>query len=68
MSDRSTGFVEFWDRGRGYGFIVPLGGNQPVYVHRDDLEGDCKNLSADQQVTFILHLGHGRFEAKQVRH
>ena len=61
--DRCTGFVQFWDRGRGYGFIVPLGSDQSVYVHRDD----CKSLSVDQQVTFSLQLGPGRFEAKRVR-
>ena len=67
MEERRIGFVQFWDRGRGFGFIVPLGGEEPVHVQLKDLEGDCKSLSTDQQVTFVLALGAGRFEARRVR-
>ncbi|MBO0510730.1 cold shock domain-containing protein [Streptomyces beijiangensis] len=67
MTQSCIGFVQFWDRSRGFGFITPLGSNQPVYVQRDDIEGECQNLSDDQQVSFVLELGPGRFEAKHVR-
>ncbi|MEU8893866.1 cold shock domain-containing protein [Streptomyces sp. NPDC048442] len=67
MDNRCTGFVEWWDRAAGRGFIVPLGWQDPIAVRRDDIEGDCKSLSPEQQVTFALTLGSSGFEAKEVR-
>jgi cold shock CspA family protein len=67
MENRCTGFVEWWDRESGRGLIVPLGWQDPVQVHRDDLEGECRSLSAEQQVSFALVLGTDGFEAKEVR-
>ncbi|MFD3515627.1 cold shock domain-containing protein [Streptomyces sp. NPDC058657] len=67
MENRCTGFVDWWDRASGQGRIVPLGWQDPVRVLREDLEGECKSLSAEQQVSFALVLGAAGFEAKEVR-
>ncbi|MFF0745939.1 cold shock domain-containing protein [Streptomyces sp. NPDC004111] len=67
MDNRCTGFVEWWDRSVGRGSIVPLGWQDAVPVRREDLEGECRSLSAEQQVSFVLVLGADGFEAREVR-
>ncbi|MFF4322634.1 cold shock domain-containing protein [Streptomyces sp. NPDC001568] len=67
MDERCIGFVEWYDRATGTGWIVPVGREAPVRVYRDDIEGDCRSLSVDQQVSFTLELGEGRFVARHIR-
>ncbi|MGW0720044.1 cold-shock protein [Streptomyces sp. NPDC002778] len=67
MEQRCTGFVQHYDRTKGYGFLVPLGGTEPVYFEREDIDHTCTSLSQNQQVTFTLTLGIGRFQAKNIR-
>ncbi|WP_405497436.1 cold shock domain-containing protein [Streptomyces sp. NBC_00096] len=67
MNERLIGFVEWYDRATGRGSIIPLGSTIPLRVNRADIEGDCKSLSAEQQVTFVIELGPTGFEARQVR-
>jgi CspA family cold shock protein len=38
---RVTGTVEFFHPVKGYGFIVPDGGGDEVFVHRTDLGQSC---------------------------
>lgn len=67
MTERCTGFIQSYNRQAGYGFLVPLGHKEPVYFERADIEDPLKGLSVDQQVTFVLVLGAGRFVAKEIR-
>ncbi|MGW6708586.1 cold shock domain-containing protein [Streptomyces sp. NPDC054956] len=67
MTERCTGFIQSYNRQAGYGFLVPLGHEEPVYFEQSDITDECKGLSVDQQVTFILELGAGRFVAKDIR-
>ncbi|MFD0366871.1 cold-shock protein [Streptomyces sp. NPDC059071] len=63
---RSVGFVTSFDRAAGYGFVLPLNSEEPVFFRTDDIEGGHA-LSEGQQVSFVLVLGDGRFEAQQIR-
>ncbi|MER7515414.1 cold shock domain-containing protein [Streptomyces sp. NPDC126499] len=63
---RSVGFVTSFDRTAGYGFVLPLNSEEPVYFRVEDVE-DGHPLSEGQQVSFVLVLGEGRFEAKDLR-
>lgn len=65
-TDRSVGFVQSFDRGAGYGFVVAIGSEEPVYFRAEDVEGG-DGLSEGQQVSFVLVLGEGRFEARELR-
>ncbi|MEU7024835.1 cold shock domain-containing protein [Streptomyces sp. NPDC048717] len=65
-TDRSVGFVQSYDRGSGYGFVVAIGSEEPVYFRAEDIEGGG-GLSEGQQVSFVLVLGEGRFEARELR-
>ncbi|BAU81576.1 cold-shock protein [Streptomyces laurentii] len=64
-TDRSVGFVQSFDRGAGYGFVLAIGSEEPVYFRAEDVEGE--GLSEGQQVSFVLVLGEGRFEARELR-
>ncbi|MGW4160281.1 cold-shock protein [Streptomyces sp. NPDC004788] len=63
---RSVGFVQTYDRGAGYGFVLAVGSEEPVYFRAEDIEGGPA-LSEGQQVSFVLVLGEGRFEAREIR-
>ncbi len=67
MEGRSVGFVHSFNRLGGYGFVVPVGSEEQVYFSAEDIEGGEKALSEGQQVSFVLVLGEGRFEAKELR-
>ncbi|MDJ0382091.1 cold shock domain-containing protein [Streptomyces sp. G-G2] len=67
MTQRVKGFVQSYNRENGYGFLVPYGAQDPLYVERDDIESDPQTLSEDQQVTFSIDFSRGRFVARQVR-
>ena len=48
-----TGFVKFFNKGRGYGFIMPNDGSQDVFFHEDALEGG--KAVAMQEVEYELY-------------
>ncbi|MFC7304376.1 cold-shock protein [Streptomyces monticola] len=59
--------MQYFNRDGGYGFVVPYGGQDAVYVDGADIEDERQVLSEGQQVTFTLELGERRFEARRVR-
>ncbi|QEU89791.1 cold shock domain-containing protein [Streptomyces kanamyceticus] len=65
--ERCKGLVQYFNREGGYGFIVPFGQQDTVFVKREDFDGDLKVISEGQQVSFELALGSGRFEARHVQ-
>ncbi|MFE9258838.1 cold-shock protein [Streptomyces sp. NPDC006879] len=67
MSSRQKGFVQSYNREGGYGFIIPYGQEDPVYVEHTALENGARTLSEGQQVTFVMDFVAGRFQALHVR-
>ncbi|WP_282692270.1 cold shock domain-containing protein [Streptomyces sp. CC208A] len=67
MDNRTTGFVQSFNRRAGYGFVLPVGSEEPVFFRAEDVEDGVRSLSEGQQLTFVLVLGEGRFEAKELR-
>ncbi|RCH70369.1 cold shock domain-containing protein [Streptomyces sp. SDr-06] len=67
MNVRCDGIVQYFDREKGYGFVVPIGQRDGIYVRREDIEDEPRTLSEGQQVSFVIELGLGRFEARAVR-
>ncbi|MEU7070166.1 cold shock domain-containing protein [Streptomyces narbonensis] len=59
--------MQSFNRLGGYGFVVPVGSEEQVWFSAEDIEGEPQVLSEGQQVTFVLVLGDGRFEAKELR-
>ncbi|MFF4172547.1 cold-shock protein [Streptomyces sp. NPDC001744] len=67
MENRSKGFVHSFNRLGGYGFVVPVGSEEQIWFSAEDIEDESRVLSEGQQVSFVLVLGDGRFEAKELR-
>ncbi|GAA3487172.1 MULTISPECIES: cold shock domain-containing protein [Streptomyces] len=67
MDTRCEGYVEYFNRSGGYGFVVPFGQRDQVFVRSEDVEGDVQVLTEGQHVSFTLELGAGRWEAHHVR-
>ncbi|MFF6832823.1 MULTISPECIES: cold shock domain-containing protein [unclassified Streptomyces] len=67
MEGRSKGFVRSFNRLGGYGFVVPVGSRDQVWFSAEDIEDESGTVSEGQQVSFVLVLGDGRFEARQLR-
>ncbi|MFF0427700.1 cold-shock protein [Streptomyces sp. NPDC004520] len=67
MEGRSKGIVHSFNRLAGYGFVVPMGSEEQVYFRAEDIESATRTVSEGQQVSFVLVLGDGRFEARELR-
>ncbi|MFH9727523.1 cold-shock protein [Streptomyces sp. NPDC017254] len=56
-----------FNRTGGYGFVVPVGSEEQVWFSAEEIEAEDHVVSEGQQVTFVLVLGEGRFEARELR-
>ncbi|MFJ2744890.1 cold-shock protein [Streptomyces sp. NPDC087440] len=67
MEARCEGYVDYFNRSQGYGFVVPFGRRDPIFVRREDVEAEPQVLAEGQHVSFTVELGPGRWEAHHVR-
>lgn len=52
---RQTGTVKWFNREKGWGFILPHGGGRDVFVHYSAIQGHGRrNLDEGERVTFDL--------------
>lgn len=57
MEDRQVGTVKWFSDKKGYGFIVPEEGDEDLFVHYSEIEGDgFRSLEEDDRVEFTV--GH----------
>lgn len=58
------GTVKWFDRARGYGYVVPDAGGQELYLHRVSLAGDLRlTLTAGDRLEFEIRTGGTEPEA-----
>ncbi|HEX5641233.1 MAG TPA: cold-shock protein [Thermoleophilia bacterium] len=62
----AEGKVKWFNADKGYGFIEREGGDD-LFVHISEIQGDVKNLTEGQAVSFTEAVGQkGKAEATQV--
>ncbi len=64
----SDGTVKWFNDAKGYGFIVPQGGGEDIFVHHTNIEGTgFKTLAEGQTVKFELAEGQKGMLATNVQ-
>lgn len=67
MAQRETGTVKWFDNAKGYGFIQRGAGEEDVFVHFRQIEGEgYRTLQEGQQVQFSIVQGQKGLQAEQV--
>ncbi|TJY64767.1 cold-shock protein [Sinimarinibacterium sp. CAU 1509] len=67
MSERETGTVKWFDNAKGYGFIQRGTGQDDVFVHFRQIQGEgYRTLQEGQQVQFNVIQGQKGLQAEQV--
>jgi cold shock protein len=63
----ATGEVKWFNNAKGWGFIVPEGGGDDIFVHFSSVQGTgYKTLVAGQMVNFDLEKGERGLHASNV--
>ena len=67
MSERESGTVKWFDNAKGYGFIQRSSGQEDVFVHFRQIQGDgYRTLQEGQQVQFSVVQGQKGLQAESV--
>lgn len=64
---RHQGRITTWKDDRGFGFIIPNGGGEPVFLHINSFSSRPRRPEVNELVTYELSVdGKGRSQAKAV--
>ncbi|CAF1033878.1 unnamed protein product [Adineta steineri] len=65
---RQTGKVKWFNASKGYGFIIPDGSDDELFVHQTAIQMDgFRTLEEGQPVTFVIEQGPKGLQATDVR-
>ncbi|MER5418067.1 cold shock domain-containing protein [Streptomyces virginiae] len=64
---RTKGLIQTYNADRGYGFVVPYGGQDPVYFKCTAFADGLKVVSEGQQVSFHIVLDGWRHVAEDIQ-
>jgi CspA family cold shock protein len=63
-----TGFVKWFNEGKGFGFITPDGGGKDLFAHFSEIVGSgFKSLAENQRVEFEVTQGQKGPQATKIR-
>jgi len=60
---RSTGSVKWFNKTKGYGFIIPDNGGSDVFVHISDVRAAELELNDGDKIAYDLETAQGRTKA-----
>ena len=64
----ATGLVKFFNKDKGFGFIVPDDGGKDVFIHANDvLKSGIEFLSKDQNISYETKEDRDRIVAVNIR-
>jgi cold shock protein len=61
-----TGTVKWFNDAKGFGFIMPSGGGQDLFVHASSIDGGSRTLVEGQAVSFVVEQSPKGPQAVQV--
>lgn len=68
MNQRKTGIVKFFDRNKGFGFLVPDDGGRDVFVHVTAVEkSGLKSIEEGHRLEFALEDRRGKVSAVDLK-
>lgn len=62
------GVLKSWNDGKGFGFIQPEGGGEPLFVHISAMRGDSRPQVGDNVLYVAGRDAQGRSRAQHMRH
>ena len=62
------GVLKSWNDGKGFGFIQPEGGGEPLFVHISAMRGDSRPQVGDNVLYVAGRDAQGRPRAQHMRH
>ena len=62
------GVLKSWNDGKGFGFIQPEGGGEPLFVHISAMRGDSRPQVGDNVLYVAGRAAQGRPRAQHMRH
>ncbi len=63
----ARGEVQWFNNAKGWGFIIPEGGGEDIFVHFSSIQGTgYKTLTPGQAVTYEVENGEGGLHASNV--
>jgi CspA family cold shock protein len=65
---KETGIVKWFNEGKGFGFIAPVGGGKDLFAHFKEIQGTgFKTLLENQRVEFEVTQGQKGPQASNIR-
>lgn len=63
----ASGTVKWFNEKKGFGFIVPSGGGEDIFLHRSNIQTESRSVAEGQKVQYETAPGKKGLQAVDVR-